>query len=63
VTRATIAYNDGKDACTSTATMQSRATITIATTVKIPAHQRQQCNHGKGANASFTTSNKSKNHG
>jgi hypothetical protein len=43
------------------ATMQFRATITIATTVKMPAHQRQQCHHGKGDDASFKTSDESKN--
>jgi hypothetical protein len=43
------------------ATMQSRATITIATMVKMPAHQWQQCHQGKGDDASFTTSNESKN--
>jgi hypothetical protein len=37
----------------------SRATITIATMVKTPAHQRQQCHHDKGKDASFTTSNES----
>jgi hypothetical protein len=31
--------NHGKDVCTSMATIQLRATITIATTVKKPAHQ------------------------
>jgi hypothetical protein len=41
--------------------MQSRAAITIATTVKMPAHQRQQCHHGKGNDASFTMSDESKN--
>jgi hypothetical protein len=51
--------NNGKDACTSTAKMQSKATITIATTVKTPAHQQQQCHHGKGNNARFTTSDES----
>jgi hypothetical protein len=51
--------NNGKDACTSTATMRSRATITIATTVKTPAHQRQQCHHDEGDNASFTMSDES----
>jgi hypothetical protein len=39
--------------------MQSRATITITTMVKMPAHQWQQCHHDKGDNASFTTSNES----
>jgi hypothetical protein len=39
--------------------MQSRATITIPTTVKMPAHQWHQCHHNKGDDASFTTSNKS----
>jgi hypothetical protein len=43
------------------ATMRLRATITIATTVKMPAHQRQQCHHGKGEDASLTTSDESKN--
>jgi hypothetical protein len=52
-------HNDGKDACTSVATMQLRATITIATTVEMPAHQWQQCHHGKGNDASFTTSDES----
>jgi hypothetical protein len=43
------------------ATMRLRATITIATMVKMPAHQRQRCHHGKGDDASFTTSDESKN--
>ncbi len=51
--------NNGKDACTSTATTPSRVSITIATTVKMPAHQRQQCHHNKDDNTSFTTSNES----
>jgi hypothetical protein len=34
----------------------TRATITIATTAKPPAHWRQQCHHDKGNNASLTTS-------
>jgi hypothetical protein len=41
--------------------MQSRTAINIAVTVKTPAHQRQRCHHGKGDNASFTTSDESKN--
>jgi hypothetical protein len=61
VIRATIGRNNGKNACTSMATMQSRPTITIATTLKMPAHQRQRCHHGKGNDTSFTTSNESKN--
>jgi hypothetical protein len=40
-------------------TMPSRASTTIATTVKTPAHQRQQCHHNEGDNASFTASNES----
>jgi hypothetical protein len=51
--------NDGKDACTSTATTPSRASITIATMVKTPAHQRQRCHHDEGDDASFTTSDES----
>jgi hypothetical protein len=43
------------------ATTPSRASITIATTVKMPAHQRQQCHHDEGNNASFTMSNESNN--
>jgi hypothetical protein len=39
--------------------MQLRAKITIATTVKTPAHQRQRCHHGKGDDTSFTTSDES----
>jgi hypothetical protein len=39
----------------------SRALITIATAVKMPAHQRQQCHHDEGDNASFTTSDESNN--
>jgi hypothetical protein len=39
--------------------MPSRAPITIATTVKMPAHQWQQCHHDEGDNASFTASNES----
>jgi hypothetical protein len=35
-----------------------RATITITTMAKTPAHWRQQCHHNKGNNASLTTSNK-----
>jgi hypothetical protein len=35
-----------------------RATIIIATMVKTPAHQWQQCHHTEGNNASLTTSNK-----
>jgi hypothetical protein len=42
-------------------TTPSRASITIATTVKTPAHQRQQCHHDEGDDASFTASDESNN--
>jgi hypothetical protein len=38
-----------------------RATIAIATTAKMPAHQWQWRYHDKGDNASSTTSNKEDN--
>jgi hypothetical protein len=40
-------------------TTPSRASITIATTVKTPAHQWQRCHHNEGDNASFTASDES----
>ncbi len=40
-------------------TTQSRTSITIATMVKMPAHQRQRCHHDEGDDASFTASNES----
>jgi hypothetical protein len=40
-------------------TMPSRASITIATIMKTPAHQQQLCHHHEGNNASFTVSNES----
>jgi hypothetical protein len=39
--------------------MPLRATITIATTAKTPAHQRQRCHHDMGNDASFTASDES----
>jgi hypothetical protein len=38
-----------------------RATIAIATTAKMPAHQRQRCYHDKGDDASLTMSNEGNN--
>jgi hypothetical protein len=42
-------------------TMPSRASITIATTVKTPAHQQQRCHHDEGNDASFMASDESNN--
>jgi hypothetical protein len=41
--------------------MPLRASITIATLVKTPAHQRQQCHQDKGDDASFMVSNERNN--
>jgi hypothetical protein len=43
-----LRINDGND------TIMMRSTITIATMAKSLAHQWQQCNHGKGDDASLT---------
>ncbi len=42
-------------------TIVTRATITIATMAKTPAHQRQCYHHNEGDDASFTMSNKGNN--